>query len=69
MSHTKHSDSHSNGRTSGGELPGPYWRRAHHDWKFWIALFLMLTAMGIYVVTLDLSVQPNIENKLQQPLP
>jgi len=22
--------------------PNVYWRRAHHDWKFWVALFLML---------------------------
>src|ERR1035441_5019093 len=23
----------------------PYWKRAHHDWRFWVALVLMLAAM------------------------
>jgi predicted anti-sigma-YlaC factor YlaD len=27
----------------------PYWRHAHHDWRFWAALTLMIAAMGIYV--------------------
>jgi hypothetical protein len=22
----------------------PYWKRAHHDWRFWVALFLMMAA-------------------------
>jgi hypothetical protein len=69
MTHTNHHQSDSEGRTSGGDLRGPYWKRAHQDWKFWIAIVLMLTAMGIYIVTLDLSVQPNVGNKLQQQVP
>ena len=32
----------------------PYWKRAHHDWKFWVVLVFMLAAMVIYVMTLDL---------------
>jgi hypothetical protein len=27
----------------------PYWKYAHHDWRFWAALTLMIAAMGIYV--------------------
>jgi hypothetical protein len=27
----------------------PYWKRAHHDWRFWTALFLMFAALSIYV--------------------
>jgi hypothetical protein len=26
----------------------PYWKRAHHDVRFWIGLILMLAAIGIY---------------------
>jgi hypothetical protein len=45
----------------------PYWKRAHHDWKFWVALLLMLAAMFIYVKSNDLSVRPN--NQIQQKVP
>ena len=41
----------------------PYWKRVHHDWKFWIALSLMLTAMVVYIVTLDLSVVPGVQTE------
>ena len=44
----------------------PYWKRAHHDWKFWIALFLMLAAMVIYVMSEDLAFRPH--HRPQQPL-
>ncbi len=30
---------------------GPYWKRAHHDWRFWVAAILIFTAMTIYVLT------------------
>jgi hypothetical protein len=36
----------------------PYWKRAHQDWRFWLALMLMLVAMGIYVMSEDLSIRP-----------
>ncbi|MDP4220868.1 MAG: hypothetical protein Q8916_13500 [Bacteroidota bacterium] len=38
----------------------PYWRRAHHDWKFWVVLILMLAAMVIYIMTLDLQTRSPI---------
>lgn len=41
---------HSHGQT-------PYWRRAHHDWRFWFGLIAMLVAIGIYVGTNDLSMR------------
>jgi len=44
----------------------PYWTRAHHDWKFWVALFLMLAAMIIYVMSDDLALRPH--RQAQQPL-
>jgi hypothetical protein len=33
----------------------PYWKRAHHDWRFWFGVVAMLVAIGIYVGTNDLS--------------
>ena len=33
----------------------PYWTRAHRDWKFWVALSLMLAAMVIYVMSDNLA--------------
>ena len=71
MSHTKHHHDHAKEKQASGDLPGPYWQRVHHDWKFWIAISLMLTAMLIYVTTLDLSVQPTDgpRPQIQQPLP
>ena len=43
----------------------PYWKRMHHDWRFWIALLLMIVAMIIYVVSEDFAWLPR--NQLQQP--
>jgi len=42
-----------------------YRKRAHHDWKFWTALVLMLTAMGVYISTLDLAVMPGVKTPQQ----
>ncbi len=46
--------------------PGPYWKRAHQDWRFWIGVFLMFAAITIYFMTVDLSVVPHIH---AQPRP
>ena len=69
MTHAKHHHSGSDGHHSGGDHQKPYWKQAHHDWKFWIAIILMLAAMGVYIGTVDLSVQPNADNKIQQQTP
>ena len=37
----------------------PYWRRAHHDWRFWIGLVLMLAAISIYVLSEHLAFLPH----------
>jgi hypothetical protein len=29
----------------------PYWRRAHHDWKFWLMVLLMIGMMVFYVLS------------------
>jgi hypothetical protein len=36
----------------------PYWRRMHHDWRFWVAIGFLSIAILIYVVTVDLSMVP-----------
>ena len=38
---------------------GPYWKRAHHDWRVWVALFFMLTAIAIYVLSENLAFLPH----------
>jgi hypothetical protein len=43
------------------------WRRAHKDWRVWLAVGLMLLAMLIYLMTMDESVQPG--GKLQDAVP
>jgi hypothetical protein len=39
---------------------GPYWKRAHHDWRFWVAFFLMFAAMFIYLSSFDLARRPRL---------
>lgn len=41
------------------EVRGPYWRRAHRDWRFLAVVFVMLAAIGIYVMTGNLSWKPH----------
>ncbi|MGB8472708.1 MAG: hypothetical protein WCE61_01335 [Candidatus Acidiferrum sp.] len=37
----------------------PYWKRAHHDWRFWIGMFLMVVAISVYFMSDDLSLVPS----------
>jgi len=41
----------------------PYWKRAHHDWRFWVGLALMLVAISFYVGTNDLSIVPSARQR------
>ena len=34
------------------------WRRVHHRWYFWVGVFLMMVAIGTYVMTEDLAWRP-----------
>jgi hypothetical protein len=38
--------------------PGPYWRRMHRDWRFWIGAFFLAVAIAIYVLSGDLAWVP-----------
>jgi hypothetical protein len=60
MSENKRSHRHHGEHDHNGDHQGqrPYWTRAHRDWKFWGALFLMLAAMIIYVMSDDLAFRP-----------
>jgi hypothetical protein len=40
-------------------LAPPYWRRMHHDWRFWVALILMLAAITIYILSENLAWLPH----------
>jgi hypothetical protein len=57
MNNTEHP--HPLGESHHGYGQTPYWRRAHHDWRFWLGLVVMLVAIGIYVGTNDLSMVPS----------
>ena len=56
MNNTEHL--HPMGETHHSHGQTPYWKRAHHDWRFWGAVFLMLAAMIIYVMSDDLALRP-----------
>jgi hypothetical protein len=40
-------------------LAPPYWRRMHRDWRFWVALVLMLAAISIYILSENLAWLPH----------
>jgi hypothetical protein len=43
-----------------------YWKRAHHDWRFWVGVVLVVAAMIVYVMTDNLSLRPRVQ---RQPPP
>jgi hypothetical protein len=61
MHNTEHLHPNGESHHSHGQIP--YWRRAHHDWRFWCGLLAMLVAIGIYVGTNDLSMVPSGRQK------
>jgi hypothetical protein len=67
MNKLEHSP-HQHGDPNGGSVQAhrPYWTRAHHDWRVWVGVILMLAAMMIYLMTDDLAWRPRIQS--QQPL-
>ncbi|MGB3940299.1 MAG: hypothetical protein WBK96_02265 [Candidatus Manganitrophaceae bacterium] len=67
MNQTKHGHPHNGGQNQEeGPLRRPYWRRVHHYWYFWVAMFLMLVAIFNFVITEELSWWPR--NQPQPPL-
>jgi hypothetical protein len=45
---------------SGHDNSIPYWKRAHRDWRMWVAAIFILAALGVYIVTVDLSLVPHV---------
>ena len=39
--------------------PDPYWKRAHHDWRFWVGMFFMFAAIIIFVLSDNLAFLPH----------
>jgi len=60
MSENKHGHHQHEGLDRGSvhQGHGPYWKRAHRHWGFWVALFLMFAAMIVYVMSNDLARRP-----------
>jgi len=58
MTGSKH-NMEGNGNDSGEPDPGPYWRRMHRDWRFWIGAVFMAAALAIYVLSGDLAWVPS----------
>lgn len=52
-----HAGSH-HGHPKNYHPPKPYWRRAHADWKFWIAVVFIFGALAIYIFSVDLALVP-----------
>ncbi|HEY1254974.1 MAG TPA: hypothetical protein VGF01_09360, partial [Terracidiphilus sp.] len=52
-------NSEGNSNSAGEPDPGPYWRRMHRDWRFWIGAVFMAAALTIYVLSGDLAWVPN----------
>jgi hypothetical protein len=68
MNELKHGNSAHGGPNPDGldRVHPPYWKRAHHDWRFWIAAFLIFVAMFVYVMTVEFSLRAG--RQPQQPL-
>jgi hypothetical protein len=56
-----------NSSDSGEPNSGPYWRRMHRDWRFWLGAALMCAALSIYVLSGNLARVPS--RQPQQPVP
>jgi hypothetical protein len=52
---------------SGEPDPGPYWKRMHRDWRFWVGAVFMFAAIAIYVLSGDLAWVPRSQPR--QPVP
>jgi hypothetical protein len=46
---------------------GPYWKRAHRDWRFWVGVLFMSVALIVYVMSDDLSLVPRIQPRQTSP--
>jgi hypothetical protein len=55
---------HNGGPPSEGNNPRrPYWKRMHHSRFFWVAVFFLLLAMGIFVMTDGFFFRPRTQSQ------
>jgi hypothetical protein len=54
MTGSKHNPE-GNTNDSGEPDPGPYWRRMHRDWRFWVGVVFLSVAIAVYTGTVDLA--------------
>jgi hypothetical protein len=45
-----------------GAAHGPYWKRAHRDWRVRVAALVMVVAMLVYVLTENLAWRPMVHH-------
>ena len=38
--------------------PGPYWKRMHRDWRFWVCALIMAVALAVFVMSDNLAFIP-----------
>jgi hypothetical protein len=38
---------------------GPYWKRVHRDWRFWVGVALMAIAIAVYITSDNLAFVPH----------
>jgi len=53
----KETPSHKEHARDGGAMHpahGPYWTRAHRDWRVWVGAVLMAIALSVFVLSGDL---------------
>ncbi len=44
---------HGESKSDGGQHNGPYWTRAHKDWRVWVGVLFVSVAIFIYVMSGD----------------
>lgn len=64
LHHSKHPhEGHDHGTVHRGRRP--YWKHAHRDWRFWVAVFFVFGALIVYVMSDDLALVPRSHPRQQ----
>jgi hypothetical protein len=61
MSESTHTHHDEGPHVATGHSHLPYWRRAHLDWRFWVAVFFIAAALFVYITSVDLSLVPRAQ--------
>ena len=52
-----------NSGDTGEPDPGPYWRRMHGDWRFWVGVAFVFVALAVKVLSGDLAWIPRGQSR------